>query len=304
MAKVLMLYKFAPHTTANYMARALVANGHDVRTAGTMANLQGFATPYRLWGPHDYRLGEHETLNLDRLGDWRPDLILWAESGDGPQGLEGVLDQGVPLAGWLMDSHNPVKLPWHKRVAPLFDYRFCAQRAYCDELDAHWIPFACDPEIHTPTQYSEEYDLAFVGSAYGTGIYSRRYEAMDRLARRYRCNFMSGVYFEDMANAYGSAKIGWHMSVTGQDLDMRVFEVMCSGRMLLTDSAPDSGLDDLFPGEGVPWRYSPEHLMDTPSMLLGNDVALDGFGAAGRAYVLAAHTYRHRARALLAECGL
>ena len=306
MADVLMLYRFAPHTTANYMAKALRANGHRVYTAGRSAMAPGCKETYRVWGPHNYRLGEHETLSLNDLGGWRPDLILWAESGDGPMGLEGVIDAGIPLAGWFMDSHNPAKLPWHKRMAAMMDYRFCAQRPYCDALSAKWLPFACDPEIHTPRVYSEEYDLAFVGSAYGQGMYSKRYEAMERLSKRYRCNFCSGVYFEDMADVYGSAKIGWHMSVTGADLDMRVFEIMCSGRPLVTDDADDAGLDELFGyyREGY-YTYANEKGMDDLiESLLRDPAARDIEGEAGRKRVLAAHTYRHRAHQIMQTVGL
>lgn len=306
MANVLMLYRLAPHTTANYMAKALRANGHDVYTAGRSAMAPGCTVPYRVWGPHNFRLGDHDMLNLNDLGDWRPDLILWAESGDGPMGLEGVIDADIPLAGWFMDSHNPAKLPWHKRMAAMMDYRFCAQRPYCEELSAEWLPFGCDPEVHTPRVYSEEYDLAFVGSAYGQGMYSKRYEAMAKLEARYRCNFKSGVYFEDMANVYGSAKIGWHMSVTGQDIDMRVFEIMCSGRPLVTDDAEDAGLDELFGlyREGY-YTYANEKEMNGLIESFLRDPALrDMEGAAGRKRVLAHHTYQHRAHQLMQTVGL
>ncbi len=302
MADVLMLYRFAPHTTANYMAKALRANGHRVYTAGRSAMAPGCKETYRVWGPHNYRLGEHETLSLNDLGDWRPDLILWAESGDGPMGLEGVIDAGIPLAGWFMDSHNPAKLPWHKRMAGMLDYRFCAQRPYCEELNAEWLPFACDPEIHTPRVYSEEYDLAFVGSAYGQGMYSKRYEAMERLSKRYRCNFKSGVYFEDMANVYGSAKIGWHMSVTGRDLDMRVFEIMCSGRPLVTDYSMDNGQRDMV-WDG--WEYADEdEMFGILEDVLSDPDKREQVGRSGREYALSHHTYRHRAHQLMQTVGL
>lgn len=304
MANVLMLYRLAPHTTANYMAKALRANGHDVYTAGRSAMAPGCTVPYRVWGPHNFRLGDHDMLSLNDLGDWRPDLILWAESGDGPMGLEGVIDADIPLAGWFMDSHNPAKLPWHKRMAAMMDYRFCAQRPYCEELSAEWLPFGCDPEVHTPRVYSEEYDLAFVGSAYGQGMYSKRYETMEKLAARYRCNFQSGVYFEDMADVYGSAKIGWHMSVTGKDLDMRVFEVMCSGRPLVTDYAPDSGLAALMGGPNAFLVYDADYLLGVVDTFLADDSWRADVGAAGRAAVLAAHTYQHRAHQLMQAVGL
>ena len=302
MADVLMLYRFAPHTTANYMAKALRANGHRVYTAGRSAMAPGCKETYRVWGPHNYRLGEHETLSLNDLGDWRPDLILWAESGDGPMGLEGVIDAGIPLAGWFMDSHNPAKLPWHKRMAAMMDYRFCAQRPYCDALSAKWLPFACDPEIHTPRVYSEEYDLAFVGSAYGQGMYSKRYEAMERLSKRYRCNFCSGVYFEDMADVYGSAKIGWHMSVTGKDLDMRVFEIMCSGRPLVCDYSMDNGQRDMI-WDG--WEYADEdEMLETLDALLRDPDRCHEAGLVGREDALNYHTYQHRARQIMQTVGL
>ena len=306
MANVLMLYHFSPPTTANYLARALKANGHDVRTSGTMASIQGFAQPYRLWGPHDYPTGEHESLDMARLGDWKPDLILWVESGGARGAMMDVLETDVPTAGYFIDSHNPDKLPWHKRLAPLFDYRFEAMRPWCDELNAEWLPLACDPEIHTPTHYSEEYDLAWVGGPWArSSLYKRRFETMVKLSQRYKTRFLSGVYFEDMADVYGSAKIGWHMSVTGGDLDMRVFEVMCSGRPLVTEYAPDSGDVDLFPWGHGSERYCTEAGMFERIDTLLNDAELRiDVATQGRAAVLAAHTYQHRARQLMKAVGL
>jgi hypothetical protein len=39
-----------------------------------------------------------------------------------------------------------------------------------------------------------------VGSAYGHGDVQQALRAMERLSKRYRCTFCSGVYFEDMAD--------------------------------------------------------------------------------------------------------
>jgi len=303
MANVLMLYKFAPHTTANYMARALKANSHDVRTAGTMASLQGFKTPYRLWGPHTYPLGEHETLDMARLGDWRPDLILWVESGGARGANWDLLDSGIPTAGYFIDSQNPDKLVWHKRLAPLFDFRFEAMRPWCEELDAQWLPLACDPEIHTPRVYSEEYDLAWVGGPWGASpLYKRRFEAMARLQQRYRCNFVSGVYFEDMADVYGSAKIGWHMSVTGGDLDMRVFEIMCSGTPLVCDHSVDNGQRDMI---WDAWEYvDDDEMLETLDALLRDPDRCHEHGLVARECALNHHTYQHRAHQLMHAVGV
>lgn len=302
MSNILMLYHFAPHTTANYLARAFKALGHDIRTAGTMAVLQGFTTPYRLWGPHTYPLGDSETLDIERLDGWQPDLVLWVESGQmGTRRMFDLVNWRCPTAAYFIDSHNPDKLKWHKRAAGLFDYRFEAMLPWVEELGATWLPLACDPEIHTPRKYSEEYDLAWVGGPWGEHpMYEKRFHTLKLLSTKYKCAFKSGAYFEDMADVYGSAKIGWHMSVMGGDLDMRVFEILCSGRPLLCDKAPMYGmLSD------VAWTYeTTAEMMDFIEFALAQPVLRERRGALCREHALQAHTYQHRAHSILQTVGL
>jgi hypothetical protein len=69
-------YRFAPHTTANYMAKALRANGHRVYTAGRSAMAPGCKETYRVWGTAQLQAGRAETLILTTWATWRPDLIL------------------------------------------------------------------------------------------------------------------------------------------------------------------------------------------------------------------------------------
>lgn len=300
---ILMLYGFAPHTTANYLARAFKALGHGVRSAGAVSDLRDWVDPYRLW-QHTDPLTQGQPLEL---GDWRPDIAVWIESGDmSTMALAQARDMGVPLAGWFIDTHNAGKLPWHKRLAPVFDYRFCAMPPAVDVLDAHWLPLACDPEIHTPRTTDKLYDLGWVGGNYrGHSLYEARFEAMRKLQQRYSCNFASGVYFGDMADVYGQARIGWHMSVTGNDLDMRPFEVLCSGTPLVADAAPESGLGDLLT-PGVEWAsYRDEtEMFAVIDALLADEEWRETMAATGREAVLAAHTYQHRAGELLEICGV
>ena len=300
--RILMLYGFAPHTTANYLARAYKADGHDVRTAGRVADLTGWAEPYRLWGPHNYVLEEGQAL---RLGGWKPDLVLWVESG--LVDLAPLEHIKAPTAAWFIDSQNPDKLRAHLQVAPLFDHVFVAHKGVLSAFDdsAHWLPLACDPEIHTPRPGIEPTcDLAYVGNAYGDGLYTKRMNAMRDLAQRYSTRFGSNVYFQDMADVYAGARIGWNMSLTGGDIVMRVFEVMCSGRPLVTDLAPESGLLGLFCEDTELLAYGgDDEMLASINLLLAEPGYANEVGAAGRAAVLAAHTYAHRAREILAVCG-
>lgn len=310
---ILLLYGFAPHTTANYLARAFAALGHDVRSAGTVSDLRGWANPYRLWR-HAYPLDGGQVLEL---GDWRPDLAVWVESGDPDLNVLDSVD--APLAGWFIDTHNAGKFDWHKRLAPRFDHLFCAMRPAVEQLPgAHWLPLACDPEIHTPRTTEKRYDLGWVGGDYRTSsLYRARFEAMRKLQGRYTCHFASGVYFEDMADVYGQARIGWHMSVMGADLDMRPFEVLCSGTPLVMDHAVASGFQQLQWGAGgferdtgkalsIPiWTYESEgEMFDEIDWLLSAGEGMrQRIGSDGREAVLAAHTYQHRALAVLEVVG-
>jgi hypothetical protein len=307
MSNILMLYHFAPHTTANYLARAFKALGHDIRTAGTMAVLQGFTTPYRLWGPHTYPLADNETLDIERLDGWKPDLVLWVESGQmGTRRMFDLVNWRCPTAAYFIDSHNPDKLKWHKRAAGLFDYRFEAMLPWVEELGATWLPLACDPEIHTPRTYSEDYDLAWVGGPWGEHpMYEKRFHTLRLLSTKYKCAFKSGVYFEDMADVYGSAKIGWHMSVMGGDLDMRVFEILCSGRPLVCDTARESGLWDIVPIIQCGATYDNEAAMFRAIDWLRNEPGLAAqIAKAARQIALDLHTYQHRAHSILQTVGL
>jgi spore maturation protein CgeB len=104
---------------------------------------------------------------------------------------------------------------------------------------------------------------------------------------------------------YGSAKIGWHMSVTGGDLDMRVFEVMCSGRPLVTDDARESGLWDIVPIVQCGATYDSETEMYRMIDWVHREPGLAAqMGRAGRQIAMDLHTYRHRARQLLQAVGL
>jgi hypothetical protein len=299
-----MFYEFSPHTTANYIAKALVANGHDVRTSGATVSLEGFKVPYRLWGPHTYPVQAGEMMESHLLGDWKPDVLIWADSGETTWPMQ--IHASVPTVGYVMDAHNPEKMARFTEVVGAFDYKFCAQRPWCEELGAYWLPFACDPDVHTPTHCSEEYDLAWVGGPWmNHPLYTKRFETMAKLAKRYKTRFMTGVHFEDMSNVYGSARIGWHMSVTGRDLDMRVFEVMCSGRPLLMDwTSDESGIEGLFEPDTYAGYDGDDDLMLVADLMLGDPDYRSAIGTLGRECVLAAHTYRHRAHELMRVVGL
>jgi len=296
---ILMSFLYSPPTTACYYAKAFRALGHDVRTCGPSRDLSGYREDqrYRLTGPH---------MRLPYEDGWEPDLLVYIEAGDswwpGPP-----TPSDIPSVAYFIDSHS--RLKEHLARAPYFDHVFYAHKQFADAFgpNAHWLPVACDPDVHTPTYWPDEpeYDVAFVGNVYpGVALYEPRREALQMLAGRYKCQFVSDVYFEDMANVYANARIVFNRSAHG-DLNMRVFEAMCSGRPLLTDAIPDSGILDMFEPYGHLMFYDDiDDLRFAAATLINGPSTARRIGEAGRAAVLAEHTYIHRAQQMLAAVGL
>jgi glycosyltransferase involved in cell wall biosynthesis len=209
-------------------------------------------------------------------------------------------DGGVPHVAYFIDSHSRLRL--HKEVAPYFTHRFVAHRQYVEALGATWLPVACDPDVHTPTVTGEpEYDVAFVGNTYGDApMYAERRRLLALLSERYKMRVESGVYFEDMANVYASARVAFNIS-TGGDLNMRVFEAMCSGTPLVTDWAEGMAVADVFNPYQHLMLYEDDALLCSAiNMFLRNASIAQRQGQAARAEVIAHHTYAHRAAQMLA----
>ena len=120
-----------------------------------------------------------------------------------------------------------------------------------------------------------------------------------RVAGRFPNNRIGMAWPAEMAQIYAQSKIVLNICVS-RDLNMRVFEALASGAMLITDEA--DGLEDLFE-DGV-------HLVvcrrdeDLPGLIqryLEDDDARKRIAAAGKALVLERHTYAHRVDEMLAQ---
>jgi hypothetical protein len=228
----------------------------------------------------------------------RPDLYLWVESVGGyfPENIDAL---GCPTACWLIDTH--LNLAWHLQWAERFDYIFLAQREYVQRfraagLNAHWLPLACDPEIHAPATVQKQYDLSFVGSL----SHNPRRQSLLKILDAEIGIHCERCWWDDMARVISSSRITFNNAVKN-DLNMRVFEALSIGTLLLTDRAPGSGLETLFhDGEELAIYRSDEELIDVSRFYLLNPLLQEQIARRGRQVVHNAHTYRHRADDLLA----
>ncbi|HYE89312.1 MAG TPA: glycosyltransferase [Vicinamibacterales bacterium] len=300
--KILLAYVSYPATTARYLERSL-RKRHDVLTIGPAIgpelirhwNLENMREPVV---PHDIPCGVTVDLEsvLPRLPNgWRPDLFLWVESvpGYAPQNVARL---DCPTACYLIDSHLNVdhQLGWSCD----FDWVFVLHRQYierfrqagCSRLA--WLPAACDPAIHRHQPLPKRHDVCFVGSPNDARRVRLR-QLGERVSVHVERSFLS-----EMARTFCESRIVFNLAVK-EDLNMRVFETLSTGSMLLTDAAPGSGMTDMFGDREHLVVYDEHNLADLAEYYLAHDAEREAIAARGRAEVLRWHTYDHRAAALI-----
>ncbi|MDK9717042.1 MAG: glycosyltransferase [Trichlorobacter sp.] len=303
-ALVWLAYVAYPVTSAAYLERALRRICRCVTLGPSLPEhyidhwmLQNMKLPIR---PHD--IPTVFTPDVGQLyggtpEDQRPDLFLFVESVGGftPQGLERLR---CPKACYLIDNH--VSLNAHLEWAKHYDYVFIAQRAYLDQFrqvntNSYWLPVGCDPEVHYGYPALKQYDVAFAG---GILEGSRRWNILNQLSANLNLGY-DRLFWDDMAWLFSSAKIILNNAFK-DDLNMRCFEALSIGSMMLADMAHDSGQDELFVAGEEYALYTDDTILDVARYYLEHDALREKVAKKGRKIVHAAHTYAHRVEDLLA----
>jgi len=206
-----------------------------------------------------------------------------------------------PCAWWAIDTH--LNFDWCRRHAADFDLVFAAQSDGAAGLrqvgiaSAAWLPLACDPDFHRPHEVALEFDACFVGNLFP----GERADLIALLQHRFPRMFVGQRYFEEMARTYSASRLVFNRSIRN-DVNMRVFEALGCGALLLTNDLRDNGQEVLFrDGIHLATYRSAEELLDKAQFYLHQEEVRTRVAGAGRAEVLARHTYRHRMEQILQE---
>lgn len=241
-----------------------------------------------------------QTVHLlpDQLSTLSPksfDGYVWVDDG-----LSWTWPQGVgPVAWWAIDTHLDFPRAWqHSQSA---DTVFAAQKDGAEHLrqqglaEARWLPLACDPEIHMATGEAWEWDWGFVGNLFP----GPRTQLLECLIRRFPQGFAGRAYFQEMASIYSRCRIAFNCSLKN-DINMRVFESLACGPLLVTNDLKANGQEELFvTGQHLITYESADEMIDQVTYYLKHEDQRLQMARAGRALVLAEHTYVHRAKVLL-----
>lgn len=303
---ILMHYVASPITTARYFEQA-ARKKHHVVSAGLQCPERvlegwGFRMPAPPYAAHDIDLPLETTYReiVRRLpSEFAPALYLWIDSGvkNIPSDIEALQ---CPKACYLIDTHIEPEL--RLAIARRFDYTFLAQKAQV-ELFRHegisnvqWLPLACSPELHAVGQPERNCDVAYVGGFSGDAQ-DRRRNLLSRIAARFPNSVIGRYWPGELADIYARSRIVVNACVS-RDVNMRVFEGMASGALLITDEA--DGLDDLFEDRKHLVIYrNDEEVFDLIDYYLKHEDERARIAAAGAAEVYEKHTYERRIQEIL-----
>ena len=206
-----------------------------------------------------------------------------------------------PRAYWAIDTH--LDFAARLRRSADCDLVFAAQRDGAERLraagiaSAEWLPLACDPGVHRRHEVPGQYSVAFIGHIFP----GPRDELLQAIARTFPGHFIGQAFFDEMARIYSASRVVFNRSLRN-DINMRVFEALACGSMLVTNDLADNGQAELFRDRVHLATYrEPGEMLEVIAYYLAHADEREAIAAAGRAEAVGRHTYRHRMERLLAE---
>lgn len=239
----------------------------------------------------------------DAVERFRPDWVLQVDDSK-PLVHAGLEDLSVPKAWYAVDSH--LHLEWHSHYATLFDAVFCAQQNLVPKLQAfrgnawnalpvRWLPLAAGTGRGFTPWNDRVWDVSFVGTLDPALNPERTALIAELLSLGQVVNLASG----DMVPVYPASKVAFNQSVH-DDLNLRVFEAMALGALLITDGISHS-LEEI----GIPGTdflvYAHGDAGDLYAKIrwaLEHPAEAEAIARRGHAKVNGGHMMIHRAQAL------
>lgn len=233
-----------------------------------------------------------EPRRIPALG--RDDIFLFIDpTEDWPLGVEAW---PCLKAAYLIDVH--MNFESRNLFATWFDVIFVAQKDYVERLknrghrNVHWLPLAGDPAVHHVPGLTRDLEVGFVGKLWRRD--SRRHRLLTEVLPRFRTNdYLERSSPEEMGRIYSRSRIVLNASVKG-DLNMRVFEALMAGALLVTDRI-GNGLADLFvEGTHYVGYDSPDEAVEKILYYLSHDEERQAIADQGHRLAMAKHSYDNR----------
>jgi len=216
-----------------------------------------------------------------------------------PIGLEDIK---CPTAWYGIDTHMDYQK--HLCIGKVFDISFFAQFRYVERLkkdglsQVFWLPLAFDAIDINFKETPRSIDIAYIGTT-DASANPKRFALLSVLKERYPNNFIGRATPHEMAGIYKRSKIVFNWSINN-DINMRFFEAMGSGAVLVTNPILENGLELLFTkGEDHIEFWDRESLFEKIDTLLNDENLRSAIGKRGQEKVARYHCYRHRVEQII-----
>lgn len=275
---------------ANYLIDAFQNLGIEVIAISDVANKRA----------DHVAIGAFDVQNYVALNDLQPDLLLFVEGGE--MGIFPVNFNSLdcPKYWWGIDTHNDYLK--HLRISRLFDHTFLAQKAFVDSLmkdgvkSISWLPLAYGGP--NPESKNRNIDVAYAGST-NWHLYPERKEYLSAIRTTFQNTSIGNCNPEDLFNLYMDSKIVFNFSPMN-DLNMRFFEAIGAGALLMTNKITQNGVEDIFTQGREFIEYGGiEDMLQKINYFLSHEDHLEQISSEGRANVSQNHTYANRVETIL-----
>jgi len=238
------------------------------------------------------KLKEIKLFHTDTIGERKPDLIINIMPFD-----DLVSAPGVPSCYWEIDCHllQGCKNYYYDKV----DRVYIAQKAFLDlypKEKTSYLPLGCDPEKHCrrPSE-SRKWDIGFIGN----DNYPLRHQLLEVLNTNFKLLWTNSPPGDPYARLLSQCDLTFNRSLD-RDVNMRFFEAIASGRMLLTDYLPAQ--DEIAINGKHYISYSgARDLVKKVSYYLKNYDERERIALAGEKHIIENHTYKHRLLKILKD---
>jgi hypothetical protein len=241
----------------------------------------------------------------------RPDFILSPDT-DFCCMPYGLTEVDIPTVCFQFDTYNNTsrRIRWSTLfdIPVLFHPGF--EQMYRDAGHARplTLAHAAQHDFYDNELDEKTIDLGWVGRTRGAP-YATRKRILPRLAREFRMNDWAAHYtLEETAEIYRKSKIVLNISRDDypQDANMRVFEAMAAGALLITGVPTNLSTVGFKEGEHFVGYEREEDIAKRIHRHLNDEQLRRRIARAGRQLVLERHTYDARVGLLvrfIAECG-
>jgi len=203
-----------------------------------------------------------------------------------------------PKAIWLIDTH--LSLICDEVMARSFDIVFVAQKEDYEKLKrkfkyVYWLPLAGDLDYHGKKSLKKIYDIAFVGKL-GEG---KRKKFLLKLKKEYPNSFIGEADCKQIGKIYSQSKIVFNYSIKN-DINMRIFEGLISGSMVITNRIKNNGFEELFEeGKNIIVFENWNDLKKKIDYYLRNEEEREKIAANGYQKAIQFHKYEDRVKFIL-----